>query len=385
MSRRRSPGEGSVFKRKDGRWQATLSLGEGRRKSVYGHTRGEAAEKLRALQVELARGLPLPSDERLTVGQYFPDWLATHALTIAPQSVATYDALLRTHIVPALGSIRLTRLSPHRLEAFYADLVAAGLAPRTIRIVHSILRAGLERAARHGLVARNVVTLVSPPRIPHHEIQPLTRDEARRLLAAARGHRLETLFVLALATGMRIGELLALRWEDLDLERAQLQVRRTMSVLRRPRRLSFAQPKTTRGRRRILLGAPALVALRAHRREQLQERLVAGAAWAASASASHEPDLVFTTPHGAPLDPGSVRRLHSQLRRQAGLPAGRFHDLRHTCATLLLAGNVNPKVVAELLGHNSISVTLDVYSHVLPGMLEDAAAVLAQVLEGGGS
>lgn len=378
---RRTRGEGSVFKRKsDARWQANLTLPDGKRKSFYGGTKREALAKLDLARADLLHGLPVRSDERLTAGAYFPDYLAAHRLEIRAQSVDTYDSLVRTHVIPRLGRVQLTKLTPGTLERFYADLMrptsegGGGLAASSVGVVHAIMRSGLDRAARHGLVARNVADLVSAPRAPRREIRPLTREQARRLLDAAQGDRLECLLALALHTGMRHGELLALRWEDLDLELAQLRVRRTLARVR-GRGLIFNEPKTHASRRRIALASPAISALRAQRTRQLEERLVAGAAWT-------DGDLVFASPVGTVLEPGAVRRVLRRLLRRAGLPAIRFHDLRHTCATLLLQANVNPKVVSERLGHSSVAMTLDVYSHVLPGMQEDAAEVIAAALGG---
>lgn len=400
MSRRRSPGEGSVFHRKsDARWQANLTLPDGARKAFYGATKREAREKLDAAKADLLRGLPVRADERMTVGRYLPEWLDAHGMEIRPGTSIYYGKLIRLHLLPRLGGVRLAQLAPTTIQRLYADLIAdkaaggAGLSPSSVAVIHQILHAALRRAAEHGLLARNVADLVRPPRRVPPDIRPLSREQARALLEEARGERLEAIFVLALATGMRIGELLSLRWGDVDLERRHLSVRRTLSwlpaALPTPRGVStptFGEPKTKRSRRRILLGLvgddgkpiePAVDALRAHRARQAAERLRAGAAWGAQ---WHEGELVFCSEVGEPLRGEHVRRIYRRLLRACGLPAVRFHDLRHTCATLLLLANINPKVVSELLGHSSVAMTLDVYSHVLPDMQEDAAAVLAAAL-----
>ena len=379
-----------MFRRKsDDRWQANLTLPDGGRKSFYGTTKREAREKLDAAKADLLRGLPVRADERMTVGRYLPEWLAAHGMEIRPGTYIYYGKLIRLHLLPRLGGVRLVQLAPTTLQRLYADLVAekatggAGLSPSSVAVIHQILHAALRRAAEHGLVARNVADLVRPPRRVPPDIRPLSATQARALLEVARGERLEAVFVLALASGLRIGELLALRWSDVDLERRQLSVRRTLSWL--PAHLrgvstpSFGEPKTSRSRRRILLADPAIAALRTHRARQAEERLRAGTAWAAE---WHESDLVFCSEAGEPLRGEHVRRIHRRLLRAAALPRIRFHDLRHTCATLLLLANINPKVVSELLGHSSVAMTLDVYSHVLPDMQEDAAEVLAAALGG---
>lgn len=381
---RRSRGEGSIFKRRsDDRWQANLTLPDGKRKSFYGATKRAAREKLDAARADLLHGLPVRSDERLTVAAYFPEYLAAHRLEVRAQTTDTYESLLRTHVIPRIGALRLTKLTPGTLERLYADLMrpaadgGGGLAAASVAVVHAIVRSGLERAARHGLIARNIADLVAAPRVVRREMRPLTREQARALLAVAQtvdGGRWEPLIALALHTGMRHGELLALRWEDLDLELAQLRVRRTLARVRGVG-LVFNEPKTRSGRRRIALARPAVAALRAQRARLREERLAAGAAWT-------DLDLVFASPAGTPYAPDAVRRVLARLLRRAELPRIRFHDLRHTCATLLLQANVNPKVVSERLGHSSVARTLDVYSHVLPDMQEDAAAVIAAALEG---
>jgi integrase len=226
---------------------------------------------------------------------------------------------------------------------------------------------------RWGYVARNVATLVSPPRIPRHEIAPLSAEQARTVLAAAKGDRHEALYVLALSTGMRLGELLGLRWQDVDIEGGMLQVRQALT--RTKARLQLGEPKSARSRRRIALTPRTVEALRQHRSRQAVERLRLGPTW-------QDIGLVFPSEVGTPMDAGNMlRQSFHPLLDKAGLPRIRFHDLRHTAATLLLQQGVHAKIVSEMLGHSSIGLTLDTYSHVLPDMQQQAVQAMERVLQ----
>jgi integrase len=363
---RRSPGEGSIFRRAhDGLWVGKVSLPDGTRKAVYAKTRAAARAKLIDVQRSITQGLPLPA-ERETVGGLMDEWLLSRQGVLRSSTVDTYRRHL-AHARPALARIRLARLAPTDLERLYASLLAAGRAPMTVRHVHAVLHAMLEHAMRQGRVPRNVASLVDAPAAQQQEMTTLTAEQARRLLDAAKGDPLEALYVLALTTGMRRGELLALRWPDVDLERGSLQV--TGGLVRDSRadggQLRVGPPKTKRSRRQVELGVLAVDALRRHR---------------ARASAS---GFVFATPTGHPLDPGNVlRRSFWPLLARTGVPHIRFHDLRHTAATLQFGMGTHPKVVADMLGHASVAITLDTYSHAVPGIDRKAAEAMDRLLGG---
>jgi integrase len=240
-------------------------------------------------------------------------------------------------------------------------------------ILHDTLHKAMKRAARLGLVVRNVTELVDVPRVRPVEIHPLARQQAQRLLEVAAAHRLEALYVLAVATGMRQAELLGLRWADIDLDAGVIRVR-TQLKRNLNKEWVLHEPKTRRSRRQIALAQPAAEALVRHREQQQAERAFVGAAYV-------DRGLVFCTELGRPLIRGNVYRGFLRLLARAGLPQVRFHDLRHTCATLLLSMRVNPKVVSGMLGHASVSITLDIYSHVIPDMQQDAAAIMAALLQ----
>lgn len=264
--------------------------------------------------------------------------------------------------------------NPEHVERLYALKLQEGLSSTTVHHLHTVLHHAFDDALRKGLVPRNITELVNVPRMRSHETQALTREQARVLLRAAHGERLEALIVLALATGMREGELLGLHWRDVDLDARTLQVRYSVHPTRAG--FSFTEPKTKTSRRLIVLNGRTAEVLQAHRARQLTERMAVGPAW-------HDQDLVFTTPAGEPLAAWNmVRGVFYPLLQRAGLPRIRFHDLRHTAATLLLLQGVLAKVTSAMLGHATTAVTQDVYRHVQPSMQQEAAAAMEAVLWG---
>ena len=421
MTKRRGRGEGSITKRADGRWHARVDLGwqNGRRvrKHIYGRTRAEVREALAAALRNAAQGLPA-LDERQTVGQFLRSWLALKQTTLRPRAYASYEQVVRGHLEPGVGKLRLAKLTPQQLSDWFQTHQAAGASARTIRYARTVLRAALNQALRWGMVARNAAALTDPPLYRPREIQPLAPDQARVLLAAVAKHRLRALVSVGLALGLRLGEVLGLPWAAVDLDAGVLSIRQTLErsggdaaarrrlnaerreLLKglrdtddRPRRrelraalvetrrklkavqmtLRFAEPKSARSRRTITLPAVAATALREHRTRQLEERLAAGGRW-------RDSGLVFTTTIGTPLDPRNVDRQFKAILKAAGLPAIRFHDLRHTAATLLLAQGVDPRTIMETLGHSQISLTLNTYAHVVPALQRMAAAKMDAIL-----
>jgi integrase len=244
----------------------------------------------------------------------------------------------------------------------------SGLSSTTVRHLHAVLHTALVQAVKHGLVARNVCDLVDPPRFASHERRTLTAEEARRFLETARGDRFEAIYSLVMTTGLREGELLGLRWRYVDLERGALQVRG--NVQRIEGKPVVKEPKNESSARQVLLTKVAVDALRQHRKRQLEERLQVGDAW-------QDHDLVFPSAIGSPMYAQNfLARSYFPLRKRAGIPPVRFHDLRHSAATLLLASGVHPKIVSEILGHSRIAVTMDLYSHVTMTMQQEAVNVM---------
>jgi integrase len=363
---RRAYGTGSVFQRKDRKgkqWVAQLILEQGKIKQRYFQTQEEAAQALNEMLYEQRHGT-LITEKDQTVKQHFERWLELHKTKIRGSTYLDYRRILDNHILPTLGHLSLQRPKAQDIDALYACKLEEGYTPGTIQGIHLVIHMALKQAVRWRILVRNVSEDVSPPRETQpQERQILTPQQAQRLLAAARGHRLEAMITLALATGMRRGELLALRWQDIDVRRTCLYVRRSANRL--PGGYRVTEPKTASGKRKITLPRFVLETLQQHRIHQLEAKLKAGPRW-------EEHDLVFCNTYGRFLNTNSLQVLFSSLLRKTGLPHMRFHDLRHSAATILLSMGVPANVVQELLGHSHISITLGVYGHVLSSMQQEA-------------
>ena len=379
MTRKRGNNEGSIYEhvrngRKVGyRGAYTVHTADGpKRRYVSGRTREEVRQKLAKAMADRDVGLVFDAGN-LTVGEYLDRWLRDVRDTVRESTHERYGYAVRPHIRPALERIKLRDLTPAHVRWFYRERLDSGLAPATVHKLHVVLHKALKAAVVDGLIPRNAAVGLKLPRITREEINPLSPEQARRFLEAARGDRLEALYVLALSAGMRQGELLALKWEDVDLENGLLRVRRTLT--RTDKTFLLGEPKTKKSRRTIRLTKGAVSSLRVHLALQLKEIERIGSLYQPGG-------LVFATGIGTIVNPSNLRnRSFKTLLKRAGLPPVRFHDLRHTCATLLLGKDVNPKIVSEMLGHASVSVTLDVYSHLLPDMQEKAAKALEEALE----
>jgi integrase len=315
-----------------------------------------------------------------TVAQFMADWLENvHRRRLRPRTYERYSEVINLHIIPALGHYQLQKLTAQHVQAFYAKKEDEGLASTTIHYYHSVLHNALNMAVKWRLIPKNVCDLVTPPRKERFDIKPLTEEQAQAFLATVRGHKWEALFTLALATGMRRGELIGLKWQDINFKTGTLQVVRVLTRVptKSPERehvYTEAEPKTEKSRRSVLIAPFALEALKEHRVRQLEAKLKADSNWL-------EHDYVFCTSHGTHLNPNHIVEEFKKLLKQAGLPNIRFHDLRHSAASLLLSLGIHPKVVQELLGHTQISITMDVYSHLLPGMQKDAMSKLDEALK----
>jgi len=375
---RRGPNEGTIYERQDGRWQGAVHMGyqDGKRvrKWVIGNTRAEVVAKLAPIIKARDESRPVP-DQRQKLGPFLRNWLDEVARpALRSSTYDSYDDILRLHLIPGLGRISVAKLTPGEVQTFLNVKSASGLSPRRVQYIHAVLRRALGSAERWGLASRNVAKLVDPPRVPRHEIRPLTPEQARLLLDAAVGERLHALYVTALATGLRQGELLGLRWGDLDLDaRKTLHVRH--SLARVEGKLELLEPKTDRSRRTVVLPEVVITALRAHRTRQRMDRLLAGSRWM-------DTGHVFATTVGTPLDAASVTRSFQRLLDRAGLPRCRFHDLRHAAATFLLAQGFTLEDVKNLLGHSSIVLTSNTYGHVLEQRQQQVARGMDAVLGG---
>jgi integrase len=373
--RRRGRGEGSIYERKDGRFAAVVNVGyrNGKRvrKTFYGETRIEVQEQLKKALREQQLGLPVAPD-RQTMEEFLLSWLdGTARPRLRPRTFSDYKLIVEKHLVPAFGNVPLQKLGPEHVRNMFAAKTADGLSPRRIGIIRAVLHTALDEALKWGHVGRNVADLVKPPRTSRYQAKTLDGKQAKTFLKAAKRHRLGPLFSVALAVGLRLGEALGLEWDDVDVANATLTVRQALQRI--GKKLELVEPKSDRSRRTIPLPSATVTLLKRHRTQQKRDRLKAGGEWRHS---SH----VFTSTIGTPLDERNVRRAFKEVLMNAKLPAMRIHDLRHSCATLLLAQGVHPKVVQEILGHSQISLTMDTYSTVLPSVSREAAEKMDAVL-----
>lgn len=371
MRSRRGRGEGSIRQRKDGRWEVRVDLGRGpsgkrRRKSAFADTEAGAVKILKRLGGRQVDGTLLTTSTP-TVASFLEDWYATNMDAWRASTRRGYRRSIDGFLVPAFGTRRLEQLTPAAVQKWLVDQKQEHGARRRITLAHATLRSGLSEAQRLQLVTINAAALVKVPKPPKRSIAPLTLEQSRLFLTAAARHRLGALFSVALACGLRLGEATGLRWDDVNLESGEIHVRQQLQ--RVGKRLVLQDVKTARSRRTLALPTVCLEALKAHRTKQLQERLKAGKRWTDSG-------LVFTTYRtctdgkgerfsvGAPLHPRNVLRALHAILEGADLPRVRFHDLRHSAASLLIAEGVQLAEVSMLLGHSELRVTSDLYSHL---------------------
>jgi integrase len=360
-------GEGSIYEHKRNgkkvgyRGAYVVHTAEGpERRYVSGKTRDEVHGKLIEALGNRAQGLVFDAGA-LTVGEYLTRWLKDSVSgTVRPSTFEVHRHVIEPHIIPSLGRLKLKDLNPAHVRAFYREKLDSGLSTATVHKMHSVVRKALKQAVLDGLIPRNICEAVKPPKIERKEIKPLDREHAKALLEAASGDRLEALYVLAVHTGMRAGELLGLKWEDVDLEHGVARLKR--SLVREGGKTALGDLKTPKSRRSVRLTRAATEALRSHLERQLEEIERIGFLYQPGG-------LVFATESGTLINPSNLRnRSFKPLLKRAGLPDICLHDLRHTCATLLLSQGTHPKLVQELLGHATIAMTLDTYSHFLPSM-----------------
>lgn len=384
MSGRRSHGEGGIRQRPDGRWEATIDLGvvdgKRRRKYLYGKTRREVARKLDDARGQV-RGGGAPAPERLTVGVYLDTWLETVKKdAVGPRTYARNEEVIRLHLKPSLGHLKLKQLHGQDVLKLQKALRDRGLAPRTVLKVRSVLADALTDAKRQHLILNNPVEDVDPPRVEgddsvEEEDEPriLDRSEARAFIEAVRGDRLEALYLVAMALGVRKGEALGLKWTDLDWDSGALRIRRQLQRIERGQGRRLLDTKTRAGRRNIYLPAFALATLQRHRERQDIERALAAGRW-------QDHGLIFPSTVGTPLEPRNLNRTWDALRRRLGLADLTLHGLRHSATSLYLALGVPPHVVQGIVGHADMRTTMQVYAHVTDDDRKSAARLLDAAL-----
>ena len=341
------------------------------RKIVYGRTRADVARDLTKVLGEKQRGINV-RPERQTVAAFLASWLEdTVSPKNRPQTLRSYAWIVNTHLSPHLGKLTLEKLSPQRIQAFLAERHASGLSVGTVKHVRATLRAALSHAHRWGLVHQNAAKLVVIPRADRYKPAVLAPEQARKFLTVAKDHRSGALLITAITLGLRRGELLALRWSDVDISSSSLHVRHSLERSKGAG-LILSEPKSERAKRTLRIPGVTLAALVRHQEEQRVARHWAGTAW-------KEGDFVFTSSVGTPLAPEKVNGELLSALDLAGLPKIRVHDLRHSCASLLLALGVHPKLVQETLGHSTFTLTMDTYSHMIPALRNEVADQMDKV------
>ncbi|MGB9825061.1 MAG: tyrosine-type recombinase/integrase [Desulfofundulus sp.] len=370
-------------------WSVTVDLGKdpstGKRKQKYFTVEGsrkDAEKFLTKVLRDLDTGRYV-DPAKMTTGEFLKTWIENHGINVKTTTKENYESIIKTHLIPELGNIPLSKLSPIHIQSLYAkklqkgraDGKDGGLSTRMVRYMHSLLVESLNYAVSIKLIPENPAKSVKPVRVSQKEMTCLTPEQVKAFLEAAKSDRFFPLFVCALGTGLRRGELLGLKWQDVDLDKGTVTVRRTLA--RTKDGLVLQEPKSQASCRTVVLPEEVVKILKALKIEQAKQKLKAGPLY-------QDNGLVFATSIGTPLNPENITKRHLYpVLEKAGLPRIRFHDLRHTHATLLLLKGENFKVVSERLGHSSVAFTLKTYAHVLPGMQEGAAKRINAVLETG--
>lgn len=382
MAKRRANGEGNIRKRKDGRWEGRYTAGRDPEtektiyKNVLGKTQAEVKEKLKRA-IEENAGLDIVKAGQYTVGQWMDVWFENYAkIKVRPSSHQTYRGYIDNHIKPNIGSVPLSKLSSLDLQKFYKKLLSGGrverieskkqpkgLSAKTVRNINQVISSAMEFAKNQKLIAANPADGCALPKLEHREMKTLPTEQLASFLREAKESGVYELYYIELATGLRRGELLGLKWEDIDLEHGSLRVRRQVSRINGE--VVEAPLKTNNSYRSVSIGADAVEILKS------QKRKVNGTS-----------EYVFPSPAGGPISPDSVLHMLHRVLKRAGLPKVRFHDLRHTFATLALQNGVDIKTVSGMLGHYSAGFTLDTYAHVTTAVQRQAANTMDNVLSG---
>ncbi len=366
----RGRNEGSISRRMNGKWRAQISL-NGKRINFGSKSKEECQTWLRKMQDQMSDGLTFDGS-KLTISEFITTWLASAKVSIRFTTWEQYQGLARNYIFPEIGKIKISELRPVHIQHLLDHLLQQGIGHYAILKTHTVIRSALSRATKLGIITRNPASVVILPRKPANEMKIYDENQVNQLLVAAIGHRLEALFHLAVISGMREMELLGLKWKDLDWLNQTLKVERQ---LLRPHGegIQFSSPKTKYGKRTLKLGSKTIEALRKHCELQQQDRIKASDQW-------QELGLMFPNHYGGPLEFRNLIRDYKKLLQDAGLPPIRFHDLRHTAASIMLSHNVPVIVVSRRLGHSKPSITLDIYGHLMANAQNEVADLLDEVI-----
>jgi len=365
MPKRRSKGEGSIYRRSDGRWCAQITLPNGKRKTKYSHKQKEVKDWLLNQRKSLHDGTYV-DDQHILLGEFLDSWFVDIAQPrLKPATITTHESIIRNHIKPTLGGIRLSQLTPAHLQSLYSIKLKSGLSKRTVKYIHTILHQTLDQALKWDLVPRNVSDAVDAPIPDKKPVEPLTQPQVQRLLGVLKGDRLYAFYVVTLGCGLRRGEALALTWDCIDLDNELLQVKKTIQSIK-GQGLVISEPKSEKSRRLIVMPDFVVQVLRDHQAKQVVES-----------------DFIFCTSVGTPFTPRNVVRHFKKALKKADLPQTiRLHDLRHTFVSFMLAQNVPPKDVQVIAGHTSFSTTMDIYGHLMPGAQREAAKKMDKLFDG---
>ncbi len=370
MTKKRGQNEGSIYKRKNGNYASQVTI-DGERLTKYFKTRKEANNWLLEMQIKIRSGISL-AGSKITLSEYFDDYLKTIKTIVKINTLHQYTQVVKQHILPILGKYKLEDLKPNIIQQLYNLKLEQGVSERTVLLIHAVLHRALKQAVLWGTLSWNPADGVIRPKKKQIEMKVLNDVQVRTLLMAAKGTSMETLLQIEITTGLRFGELLGLKWGDLDWETKRFQIQRQVYRVKF-QGLVFSEPKTKAGRRSVVLCKSTIQLLRNHWELQQESIIELGDLW-------QNNDLIFPSATGTPTDQSNVSKRFKALLISAGLPDIRFHDLRHTAATLMLLQGINPKIVQERLGHADIAMTLNTYSHVLPSMQEDAAEKIDEII-----
>ena len=370
MGKKRGAGEGSIIQRNDGLWMAAITVGRNKngtqkRKYFYGKTRADVSKKMTAAIKELNEGTYVDSSINTTVKQWMTHWLWNYKkMNLKQTTFEQYETLLRKHLYPKLGNIKLKELTTDKLQKLYNEMKGRGLSAKTIRTLNVIFHAGLKQAIWNGLLNKNITEQIVLPRDEYREMRVLSKEEQDKLVATAMNDRMGIAIIFSLLTGVRRGELLSLKWSDFDMEKKLVFIRRTVNRVKNydegdnKTKLVISDTKTVKGRRVIPIVDTLFKLLLKHKQVQDGEKARAGNLY-------ENNDLVFATEIGRLIDPGNFNRTFDRMIKRAGIEHTNLHALRHTYATRSLESGIDMRVLQELMGHSSMSVTADVYSHVL--------------------